>query len=588
MSSRRDSEGWDVICGGGCPDRHVRVHETVQDTAASVLTATTATATAKLSNAVTKESSREPHSHIDEQEAGGAWARSNRQGRAGMLGHGAPQRPAAAALPAVEHTVAALSVCAAEHAVAVAVPPFTDTSYPPPAVMLLAVLLLVGGLHICWRAYTEGATCSNGRIASLACQLRAVLAAAVYAKLIRHSYRPSTVGNAISALLLFDLYQLYQTCRKTDRTTTHCTNGNDAGRVAPQTRHSVPHAHARTKTCAPTDETTVAVDTIKEHAERDQRKEDAGGGAGAGRPGASTSAPASLLPAEAQKSVMRMRQVLEADTPVDATVYTDTYLHAVMCAPSKKDPSMPRSFEYARQKLLAAISWRVQHKPEALTPAMLHTTLKAGSLYWHGYDNLRRPILWVQPHLKDWKNLDINSEVKMHTFMVEFGLKHMPKGVDTFCIVANTSHLSMSQFRLKLGMALLNIIMKCYPDRMGAVYAGPLNMAVHGIYALLSPFMPRNLVSKIHLMKKPRETLPTLLGGADKVPDFLGGVCKHTLSALPSDTTDDAELPAGGKGGKGAGATFTWDTVAANVRHDLDHFSETAEVCQVSRVPSSM
>ena len=116
---------------------------------------------------------------------------------------------------------------------------------------------------------------------------------------------------------------------------------------------------------------------------------------------------------------------------------------------------------------------------------------------------VRRPILWVQPHLKDWRNLNVEAEVKMHMFLVDYAITHlMPPGVHTFSVVANTAHLSLSHFKWKLARAFLDIVTKSYPDRLGAVYGGPLNFAVVAIFNFLTPMMPRNLVSKITLMKR--------------------------------------------------------------------------------------
>jgi hypothetical protein len=68
-----------------------------------------------------------------------------------------------------------------------------------------------------------------------------------------------------------------------------------------------------------------------------------------------------------------------------------------------------------------------------------------------------------------------------------------------------------------------------YPDRLGALYAGPVNIAVKVIFAMLSPLMPKRLVNKINLMNKPSTQLCAALGNPDSLPTFLGGTATHDI-----------------------------------------------------------
>ena len=54
----------------------------------------------------------------------------------------------------------------------------------------------------------------------------------------------------------------------------------------------------------------------------------------------------------------RLRSALEDAYPEAARVYDDVYLSSVLAAPSRKDPSKPRTLAYARDKMLAALKWR--------------------------------------------------------------------------------------------------------------------------------------------------------------------------------------------------------------------------------------
>lgn len=62
--------------------------------------------------------------------------------------------------------------------------------------------------------------------------------------------------------------------------------------------------------------------------------------------------------------------------------------------------------------------------------------LAGGSLYWYGYDQESRPILWVNPTRKDWKNLDVEAEARMHVRMLEYGIRLMPPKV-SLCVLVS-------------------------------------------------------------------------------------------------------------------------------------------------------
>lgn len=73
---------------------------------------------------------------------------------------------------------------------------------------------------------------------------------------------------------------------------------------------------------------------------------------------------------------------------------------------------------------------------------------------------------------------------------------------------------------------LLRILGSGYPDRLGFIAAGPVNLAVRGLFRLLKPFMPRRLPSKIKLMGNPPKNLAELVP-PDTIPTFFGGPANH-------------------------------------------------------------
>lgn len=102
----------------------------------------------------------------------------------------------------------------------------------------------------------------------------------------------------------------------------------------------------------------------------------------------------------------------------------------------------------------------------------------------------------------------------------------MPPGVHTFSVVANTKGLGFAHINASFAKMMLNLITTGYPDRLGALYAGPVNMALRSIYSILSPLMPMNLTAKINLMGSPKTCLESVVDDTD-IPNFFDGACSH-------------------------------------------------------------
>lgn len=79
----------------------------------------------------------------------------------------------------------------------------------------------------------------------------------------------------------------------------------------------------------------------------------------------------------------------------------------------------------------------------------------------------------------------------------------MPPGVTTFTLVADASHMGIGQMNLGMMKALLKVITAGYPDRMGRLFAGPVNFFLRGVYGSIKPLMAKRLVDKIVLMATP-------------------------------------------------------------------------------------
>eukprot|EP00038_Savillea_parva_P007124 m.167932 g.167932 ORF g.167932 m.167932 type:complete len:683 (-) comp12897_c0_seq1:200-2248(-) len=228
----------------------------------------------------------------------------------------------------------------------------------------------------------------------------------------------------------------------------------------------------------------------------------------------------------------RLRLALCTEFPESGCPYSNVYLASVLCKSSRKDPKRPRSFTYALEKLIKAQRWRQTLDIQSLSSRTRGTS--CGSLYWCGFDAEKRPILWVHPTRKDWKNLDLDDEVELHVAMIEYGISIMPPGVTTFVVIANAKGLGFAHINASFAKLMLKIITTGYPDRLEAMYAGPVNMALRSIFSLLAPLMPQSLSSKINLMGTPKLTLEEALG-SESVPDFFEGPCSHDALLGSSD-----------------------------------------------------
>jgi hypothetical protein len=108
--------------------------------------------------------------------------------------------------------------------------------------------------------------------------------------------------------------------------------------------------------------------------------------------------------------------------------------------------------KYAVGKVEGVLKMHAQYRvPELLAQHDLNDTtltptfareITCGSMYWYGYDRERRPILWIRPSLKHWKDMDVRKEVQAHILLLEHGLAHvLPAciGVSQVALVVETS-----------------------------------------------------------------------------------------------------------------------------------------------------
>ena len=129
----------------------------------------------------------------------------------------------------------------------------------------------------------------------------------------------------------------------------------------------------------------------------------------------------------------------------------------------------------------------------------------------------------------------------------------MPPGINTFVLVADTYNLGMKEIDIKLMKGMLrNVLMRWvgrqssdiesdngnsgYPDRLHALYAGPVNMVVKMLFKLLSPIIPERLLAKVTHQsiaqehKEARTPVPPML--FTLAHNTIHNVLKHTNRTL--------------------------------------------------------
>ena len=234
----------------------------------------------------------------------------------------------------------------------------------------------------------------------------------------------------------------------------------------------------------------------------------------------------SVPPAE----VRRMRQELESRAGKGGggrgLPFSDEYIASVMGQPSKSREAGRRSFQYARTKLEHVLAWREEYQPSRVKRVDVHRELQCGSLYWNGYDVHGRPVLFVRAARKNYADLNVAKQVAMHVLMLETGVQFMPPGVTQFVLCADASDLGLRSVSLSLMKALLRLMTKSYPDRLGVLCVAPVNTLVRLLFNGLKPLMPSGLKRKIVLASDATSALRGILPPA-AVPDFLGGPASH-------------------------------------------------------------
>ncbi|KAG9412371.1 hypothetical protein AC1031_015293 [Aphanomyces cochlioides] len=208
---------------------------------------------------------------------------------------------------------------------------------------------------------------------------------------------------------------------------------------------------------------------------------------------------------------------------LDGLTYTDDYLLSVLNVPG-------RAVQYAADKLNRIIQWRKEYNASSLCVEEVGSQFKTCSMYWYGYDNFNRPILWLRPKKKDWAHMNNDLEVRANVFILELAINNfMPPGISCFTLVLDCKDVGYRETDISLTKNLCQVTTGNYPDRIGCVAIGPLTMLVKALTRILSPLLPPRLREKARFMDNPFESLAGVMP-VDLIPTYMGGTNPHYLN----------------------------------------------------------
>ncbi|KAJ0400883.1 hypothetical protein ATCC90586_002585 [Pythium insidiosum] len=187
------------------------------------------------------------------------------------------------------------------------------------------------------------------------------------------------------------------------------------------------------------------------------------------------------------------------------------------------------------------LQWRISYGVDTLRLDTVRAHIANGSMYWHGYDWQRRPILWVRPRLKDWAAMaqTRDNEVRAHVYLLELAFREfMPPRECAVTVVADAAGLGTRETDVWLMQGLVTTCVANYPDRIAKLCVGPVNSAVKTISSLVMPLLPPRLREKVEFLSDPTKELPRLLP-EELIPDYMGGRAAHDLRG---DSGNDAAL----------------------------------------------
>ena len=121
-----------------------------------------------------------------------------------------------------------------------------------------------------------------------------------------------------------------------------------------------------------------------------------------------------------------------------------------------------------------------------------------GAVRAAGVDAEGRPVIFVEPMRFDWSQFDREAVIEAHVVAIEEALSSCLGCVD-FAVRINAADCGVRQLDYAFLKGLLSMLTVAYPDRLHSCVIGPTSTGIRICFAVLSPFMPARLRTKIRL-----------------------------------------------------------------------------------------
>jgi hypothetical protein len=239
--------------------------------------------------------------------------------------------------------------------------------------------------------------------------------------------------------------------------------------------------------------------------------------------------------------VDRMFAALESKYPDVRAVWRANYVKKVMAMPSKTNVEEPRSFGYAKGKLLKVLEYR----QEAIVPLTLEKMIALDTelngskwIYMSGFDKVQEakgkkiPIMYVHSSEIPWSRVDAEKLVDITIFWLKCAFEE--HGCEQFSAVLYGPDISMSTvwYASSYVKSLSGRFVKGFPDRLCSLCSCPTTRLGMMLFEVAKLVLPTPVVNKLLMIGSQEEEDKmkklTDIVGAEAMPTFYGGPCDHS------------------------------------------------------------
>eukprot|EP00667_Euglena_gracilis_P006713 EG_transcript_6774 len=211
-------------------------------------------------------------------------------------------------------------------------------------------------------------------------------------------------------------------------------------------------------------------------------------------------------------AVTELRAGLQAlDPGEDLRYFDDEFLAAALARPG-------RTLRYCLEKCTQTLYWRRLHHVASLSEEEVRFGLESACIFWHRYDRLGRPVLYLRPAQQDMATADRAQTLLAICWTLEGGLRLMAPGVTTCLLVIDARGAGWAHFDIPLTRSIMTMASVGYRDRVDQIVVGPVSAVVTAAWRFCRPLMAQNLRTKILITDDPQTELEKLIDPPDIPP----------------------------------------------------------------------